>query len=43
MDISRSKEILDYWIPKDGSSDYNKWFLKSEDYDNEIKQKFGEY
>ena len=42
MDISRAKEILDYWFPKDGSADYNKWFMKSEDYDEEITTKFGD-
>ena len=41
MDISRAQEILDYWFPKDGSPDYDKWFMKSEDYDDEIKEKFG--
>ena len=41
MDITMSKEILNYWFPKDGSPDYDKWFMKSQDYDNEIKEKFG--
>ena len=35
------KEILNYWFPKDGSADYNKWFMKSQNYDKEIKKKFG--
>ncbi len=42
MDITRSKEILEYWIPKNGKADYDKWFFKSTDYDNEIKEKFGD-
>lgn len=42
MDISRAQEILDYWFLKDGSPDYDKWFMKSENYDDEIKEKFGE-
>lgn len=42
MDISRSKEILDYWFPKNGKSDYNKWFLNSKNFDKEIKEKFKE-
>ena len=37
MNISRAQEILDYWFPKDGSPDYDKWFMKSENYDDEIK------
>ena len=41
MNIDRAKEVLDYWIPEDGSPDYNKWFMKSEEYDEEIKEKFG--
>ena len=42
MDISRAQDILDYWFPLDGSPDYDKWFMKSSDYDDEIKQKFGD-
>ena len=42
MDISRAQDILDYWFPSDGSPDYDKWFMKSSDYDNEIKEKFGD-
>jgi uncharacterized protein (DUF924 family) len=43
MDISRSKEILDYWFSKGlYNPDYDKWFMKSQDYDEEIKEKFGE-
>lgn len=42
MDITKCKKILDYWFPKDGSADYNKWFIKSKDYDQEIKDKFGD-
>ena len=42
MNITKCKDILDYWFPKDGSADYNKWFLKSKDYDQEIKDKFGD-
>ena len=41
MNISRAKEVLDYWIPQDGTPDYNKWFMKSQEYDEEIKEKFG--
>mgnify|MGYP001173519485 CR=1 FL=1 len=41
MNITKCTEILDYWFPKDGSADYNKWFLKSKEYDKEIKKKFG--
>jgi uncharacterized protein (DUF924 family) len=41
MDIFQANEILNYWFPKDGKPDYNKWFIKSKDYDNEIKRKFG--
>ena len=37
MNIKEAKDILDYWFPKDGSPDYDKWFLKSQVYDNEIK------
>lgn len=40
MNISKAKEILDYWFPNDGKPDYNKWFIKSKDYDKEIKDKF---
>jgi len=42
MDISRAQDILDYWFPSDGSPDYDKWFMKSSDYDDEIKEKFGD-
>jgi uncharacterized protein (DUF924 family) len=42
MDITRAGEILDYWIPKDGSADYDKWFMKSHEYDEEITKKFGD-
>ena len=43
MDISRSKEILDYWFSKGlYSPDYDKWFMKSQDYDDEIKKNFGD-
>ena len=41
MNIKEAKDILDYWFPKDGSPDYDKWFLKSQVYDIEIKEKFG--
>ena len=41
MDSSRSKDILDYWFPKNGLPDYDKWFMKSDQYDEEIKEKFG--
>ena len=43
MDISRAKDILDYWFSKGlYTPDYDKWFMKSEDYDEEIKEKFGD-
>ena len=42
MDITKAKDILDYWLPKDGSADFDKWFMKSSDYDEEIKEKFGD-
>lgn len=43
MDISKSKEILDYWFSKGVyTPDYDKWFMKSEDYDEEITEKFGD-
>ena len=43
MDISRAKEILDYWFSKGlYTPDYDKWFMKSQDYDVEIKEKFGD-
>ena len=42
MNILKAQEILDYWFPKNGSPDYNKWFIKSQDYDEEIKEKFGD-
>ena len=41
MDISRAKDILDYWFPSGGKGDYDKWFMKSKDYDAEMKEKFG--
>ena len=43
MDISRAKDILDYWFSKGVyEPDYDKWFMKSQDYDEEIKEKFGD-
>ena len=43
MDISKAKDILDYWFSKGlYSPDYDKWFMKSQDYDEEIKEKFGD-
>lgn len=43
MDISRAKEILDYWFSKGlYTADFDKWFMKSEDYDEEIREKFGD-
>ena len=42
MDISRAKDILAYWFPKNGSADFDKWFMKSSEYDDEIKEKFGD-
>lgn len=43
MDISRTKDILDYWFAKGlYTADYDKWFMKSQDYDEEIKEKFGD-
>ena len=43
MDISKAKDILDYWFSKGRyTADYDKWFMKSQDYDEEIKEKFGD-
>jgi len=42
MNISRAKDILNYWFPKNGSADFDKWFMKSSEYDEEIKEKFGD-
>ena len=43
MDISRAKEVLDYWFSKGlYTADFDKWFMKSQDYDEEIKEKFGD-
>jgi uncharacterized protein (DUF924 family) len=43
MDISRAKDVLDYWFSKGVyEPDYDKWFMKSQDYDEEIKEKFGD-
>jgi uncharacterized protein (DUF924 family) len=42
MDITRVDEILKYWFKDDGSADFDKWFMNSKAYDNEIKEKFGE-
>ena len=43
MDISRAKDVLDYWFSKGVyTPDYDKWFMKSQDYDEEIKEKFGD-
>ena len=43
MDISKAKDILDYWFSKGRyTADFDKWFMKSQDYDQEIKEKFGD-
>lgn len=42
MDISKAKDILDYWFPKDGNPDYDKWFMNGANYDEEIKEKFND-
>ena len=43
MDISRAKDVLNYWFSKGlYTADYDKWFMKSQDYDEEIKEKFGD-
>ena len=43
MDISKAKDILDYWFSKGlYTPDYDKWFMKSQDYDEEIREKFGD-
>ena len=43
MDITRAKDILDYWFSKGlYTPDYDKWFMKSQDYDEEIREKFGD-
>ena len=31
MNILKAKEILNYWFPKDGKADYDKWFIKSKE------------
>jgi uncharacterized protein (DUF924 family) len=41
MNVSRVNEILEYWIPISGKGDFDKWFLKGSDYDDEITNKFG--
>ena len=42
MNTSKAKDILDYWFSKGlYTPDYDKWFMKSENYDEEIKEKFG--
>jgi len=43
MDISRAKDVLDYWFSKGlYTADFDKWFMKSQEYDEEIKEKFGD-
>lgn len=43
MDNSKAKEILDYWFSKGlYTADFDKWFMKSEEYDEEITEKFGD-
>ena len=43
MDTSKAKEILDYWFSKGlYTADFDKWFMKSEEYDEEITEKFGD-
>ena len=43
MDTSKAKDILDYWFSKGlYVPDYDKWFMKSEEYDEEITEKFGD-
>jgi len=43
MNICKAKEILDYWFSNGlYKPDYDKWFLKSQDYDKEITEKFGD-
>ena len=43
MNISKAKDILDYWFSKGlYTADFDKWFMKSQDYDEEIKEKFGD-
>ena len=43
MNISKAKDILDYWFSKGlYTADFDKWFTKSQDYDEEIKEKFGD-
>ena len=42
MDITRADKILKYWFKDDGSADFDKWFMNSKAYDNEITEKFGE-
>ena len=43
MNASKAKEVLDYWFSKGlYVADYDKWFMKSEEYDEEITEKFGD-
>ena len=40
MNINKADEILEYWFPKNNEANYDKWFMKSQNYDEEIKKKF---
>ena len=43
MNICKAEEILNYWFSNGlYKPDYDKWFLKSQDYDKEITEKFGD-
>lgn len=43
MDISRAKDILDFWFSKGRyTPDYKKWFTNSTKYDKQIQKKFGD-
>lgn len=37
-----AKQIHSYWFPSDKSADMDKWFIKSQDFDEEIRTKFGD-
>jgi uncharacterized protein (DUF924 family) len=40
MNINKADEILEYWFPINNEANYDKWFMKSQNYDEEIKEKF---
>jgi len=38
---ANANKVVSYWFPSDGSADMDKWFMKSQSYDDEICEKFG--